>query len=125
LVLCFAETGLLGCFFWVGLVLITALELQGLKTMPAGATFDGSARHYAEGLQLALIGFLTAAFFLSRTFVPTLYLIIGLSAALAAMARDEGTTISLPALPELSMWVLACELGGIGVVYAMVKLHVA
>lgn len=127
LVLCFAETGLVGCFFWVGLVVITMLELQGLKLRPGSGhdTFDSTAKHYAEGLQLALIGFLTAAFFLSRTFVPTLYLIVGLSAALAAMARDEGTAVPLPALSELAMIVLACELGGIGVVYTMVKLHVA
>ena len=125
LVLCFAETGLVGCFFWVGLVVITLLELQGLKVLPASDTFDEGAGQYAEALQLALIGFLTAAFFLSRTFVPTLYLIVGLSAALAAIVRDEGTTISLPALPELGMLVLVCEIGGIAVVYTMVKLHVA
>jgi hypothetical protein len=68
---------------------------------------------------------MTAAFFLSRTFVPTLYLMVGLSAALAAIARSAGRSIRLPALPELALLVLACELGAIGVVYAMVKLHVA
>ena len=123
--LCFAETGLLGCFFWVGLFVVTLLELRGLKNLPGDEPFDDMARQWAEGLQLSLIGFMTAAFFLSRTFVPTLYLIIGLSAALAAIARNADRSIPLPALPELGMLVLGCELGSIGVVYTMVKLHVA
>jgi hypothetical protein len=125
LVLCFAETGLLGSFFWVGLLVVTLFELQRLKNLPADAPFDDMTRHWAEGLQLALIGFLTAAFFLSRTFVPTLYLIVGLSAALAATARAADRSIPLPALPELGALALACELAGIGVVYAIVKLHFA
>lgn len=124
LVLCFAETGLVGCFFWVGLLVVSLLELRRLKQLPGDEPFDRMARQCAGGLQLALIGFMTAAFFLSRTFVPTLYLLIGFSAALAAIARCAGRSIRMPALPELGLLVLACELGGIGVVYAMVKLHV-
>jgi hypothetical protein len=124
-VLCFAETGLLGCFFWVGLIVVTLLELHALRQLPGDEPFDDTARQWADGLQLALIGYMTAAFFLSRTFVPTLYLIIGLSAALAAIARDAGRSISLPALPELGTLVMACELGSIAVVYAIVKLHFA
>jgi hypothetical protein len=125
LVLCFAETGLLGCFFWVGLFVVTLLELHGLRNLPGDEPFDDMARQWAEGLQLSLVGFMTAAFFLSRTFVPTLYLIIGLAAALAAIARDADRSIPLPALPELGTLVLACEAAGIGVVYTIVKLHVA
>jgi putative inorganic carbon (hco3(-)) transporter len=123
LVLCFAETGLVGCFLWVGLIVVTLLELYRLKNLPGNEPFDDMTRQWAGGLQLSLIGFLTAAFFLSRTFVPTLYLIIGLSAALAAIARTAGKSIPLPPLPELGTLVLACELGSIGLVYAIVKLH--
>jgi putative inorganic carbon (HCO3(-)) transporter len=125
LVLCFAETGLIGCFLWVGLLVITLLELQGVMSMHGDEPIDDFARQGAEGLQLALIGFMTAAFFLSRTFAPTVYLVIGLSAALAAMVRAAGRPIALPALPELGMLAFACEVGGIGIVYMMVKLHVA
>ena len=124
LVLCFAETGLVGCFFWVGLIVVTVLELHGLERLAGTEPFDVMARQWAAGLQLSLIGFLSAAFFLSRTFVPTLYLIIGLSAALAAVARKNGRTIPLPALPVLATLVSGCELAGIGLVYAIVKLRV-
>jgi putative inorganic carbon (hco3(-)) transporter len=125
LVLCFAETGLVGCFLWVGLVVVTLLELHGLQNLPGIEPFDDVTRQWAEGLQLALIGFLVAAFFLSRTFVPTLYLILGVAAALTAIARGENRSVPLPALPELGMRVLACELAGIAVVYTIVKLHAA
>lgn len=125
LVLCFAETGLLGTFFWVGLLVVTLLELRGVRNLPGCEPFDESARRWAEGLQLSLIGFMAAAFFLSRTFAPTLYLIAGLSAALAAIVRDAGRPVPLPAPPALGMLVLVCEVLGIGVVYALVKLHVA
>jgi putative inorganic carbon (HCO3(-)) transporter len=124
LVLCFAETGLVGCFFWVGLFVVTGLELRALKNLPGDEPFDGVVRRWAEGLQLSLIGFGAAAFLLSRTFVPTLYLIIGLSAALAAIARNANRSVPLPRLPELGMLVLACELISIGIVYMMVKLYV-
>jgi O-antigen ligase len=124
LVLCFAETGLVGCFFWVALLVVTAIELHGVSRLPGDEPFDHAARQWAEGLQLALIGFLTAAFFLSRTFVPILYLLVGLSAALAAIARNEQRSIPLPALPQLGTLVLACELASIAVVYTIVKLNV-
>ena len=125
LVLCFAETGLIGCFFWVGLFVVTLLELRALKRLPGSEPFDDMARQWAEGLQLSLIGFMTAAFFLSRTFVPTLYLIIGLSAALAAIARSKGRSVPLPHLPALATLIVFCELASIGFVYAIVKLHFA
>ena len=125
LVLCFAETGLLGAFFWIGLFVVTVIELRGLKALPGDDRSDRLLRHCAEGLHLALIGFIAAASFLSRTFVPTLYLIIGLSTALAAIARGAGKSVRLPALPDLGMLVLASEAVGIGIVYTMVRLYAA
>jgi putative inorganic carbon (hco3(-)) transporter len=125
LVLCFAETGLIGCFFWVGLLVVTLLELRALRSLADGDAFDEIVRDSAEGLHLSLIGFLAASFFLSRTFVPTLYLIIGLAAALTTIARNSGRRISLPAFPALGTFVLGCELASIAVVYAIVKWHVA
>jgi hypothetical protein len=125
LVLCFAETGLIGGFFWVGLLVVAMIELRGLRDLAGTEPFDEMLRRRAEGLQLALVGFMTAAFFLSRTFVPTLYLIIGLAAALAAIARGAGRRIPLPSLPALGAMVVVCELASIGVVYVVVKLHLA
>jgi O-antigen ligase len=125
LVLCFAETGLLGCFFWVAIIVVTMIELQQVKSLPGDDGFDDTAKRWAEGLELSLVGLLTAAFFLSRTFVPTLYLVVGLAAALAAIVRAADRPLPLPALPTLGLVVLASEAGGIAFVYAIVKLHLA
>jgi hypothetical protein len=54
-----------------------------------------------------------------------LYLIIGLSAALAVLARAAGRPIRLPAPPALVILVLGCEVGSIAVVNAIVKLQFA
>jgi putative inorganic carbon (HCO3(-)) transporter len=125
LLLCLAETGLLGGFFWVGMFVVTHLELRRVETLRGDGPFDDTARRWAEGLHLSVLGFIAAAFFLSRTFAPTLYLVVGLAVALTAIARNAGRSIPLPAIPELVLLVLACELGGLLVVYTMVKLHVA
>ena len=53
LVLCFAETGLLGSFFWVGLFVVTVLELQRVKSLRGDEPLDDIARQWAEGLQFA------------------------------------------------------------------------
>jgi putative inorganic carbon (HCO3(-)) transporter len=125
LLLALAETGLLGGFFWVGLFVVTFLELRRLETLRSDDAFDDTARQWAEGLYLSLLGFISAAFFLSRTFAPTLYLVVGLAVALTAIARNAGRSIPLPAVPQLVVLVLACELGSLLIVYTMVKLHVA
>src|SRR5262249_52792223 len=107
LVLCLAETGLVGGFLWVGLLVATAFELHGVRNLRGASSFDEAARQCAVGLQLSLAGYVAAAFFLSRTFVPILYLIVGLAAALAAIVRAANRSIPLPALPELGSAVLA------------------
>jgi hypothetical protein len=123
LVLSFAETGLFGTFFWVGLLVVTWLELHRTKQLPGDEQFDESAKRWAHGLQLALVGFMASALFLSRTFVPTLYLVIGLSVALSTIARAADRPIPLPGLPTLASLVIACEIAGIGVIYTIVKLQ--
>jgi putative inorganic carbon (HCO3(-)) transporter len=125
MVLCFAETGLLGYFFWVGLLVVTCLELQALKHLPDENDLGGSFKDWANVLQLSIVAFMTAAFFLSRTFVPMLYLLLGLSAALVLIARQGDRETRLPALPNLAAIVLACEVGSVALIYIIVKLHLA
>ena len=82
-VLAFAELGLVGFFFWVGLLYVT---FKGLSLVQKQ---DAKLASYAYGLQAGLVGFSTAAFFLSRTYIMMPYLLAGLSAALFNIARAE------------------------------------
>ena len=87
-VLAFAELGLAGFFCWVGLLYITFKGLLLAEKHPRLSP-------YALGLGASLVGFCTAAFFLSRTYTLLPYLLVALSAALANVARVQ--------MPEFAM----------------------
>jgi len=79
-------------------------------------------RRWANALRLSLIGFLVTAWFLSRTYTITLYLLLGITAVLLRLVKDS---------PEQSKqrrrhWIritLAAEFATIVVVYAIVRLE--
>ena len=82
-VLAAAELGLLGLFFWVGLLYTS---FKGLSLVQKHCP---RLAGYAYGLQAALVGFAATAFFLSRMYMELPYLICALSAALYAVARNQ------------------------------------
>lgn len=85
-VLCLAELGLFGYVFWVGMIVIAFIGLQRarqkLAVQPAGVPTP-------ELLFLAMVGFLACAWFLSRTYQPTLYLLLALCASAWYCAVNE------------------------------------
>jgi O-antigen ligase len=86
---CFAETGLVGYFLWLALLVLT---LGGLKRLQesAPATEEGrEARRWAHAIQLSLTGFLAGAFFLSRSYGVMLFLLLGLGTAVIDISRRE------------------------------------
>jgi len=123
-VLCFAETGAVGYFFWLGLIVITMIKLRGLQDITGDDPESREIRRWANGLFLAMIGFLTAGFFLSRTFIPILYLMIGLAGALVLVAARQGRRVALPAPFQLTAVIASIEVTTIIAVYTIVKLHV-
>jgi hypothetical protein len=124
-VLCFAETGLIGYFFWLGLLVITYAQLHSLKQLSNEQPFDREIKGWAGRLQLSMIGFLAAAFFLSRTFVPMLYLLIGLGVALIVIARNANIAVETPSVRRLGAILLASEIGSILFIYALIKVDLA
>lgn len=82
-VLAAAEAGLIGLFFWIGLIYFS---FKGLSLVQKN---DTSLKSYALGLQVGLIGFSAAAFFLSRTYITLPYIIFALSAALFNIAKQK------------------------------------
>jgi len=77
----FAELGLLGAFFGVGLVY---WYFKGLRQR----TDEASLRRWASALTLSGIGFFTMASFLSRQYDFVLYTLLGLGACHAAIAQS-------------------------------------
>ena len=82
-------------------------------------------KHWALTLEVALLGFLTGAFFLSRTYVPMLYLILGLAVALILVAKEAKRPVWSPPLPQMIAIVLAAEAGSMLLIYGIVKLRLA
>lgn len=78
-VTCYGELGLFGYFFWFSLlwlVLRSVYRIARLKPL------DRNTRRLAVGLLAALVGFYASAFFLTRTYNPFLYLMLGLGMGL-------------------------------------------
>jgi putative inorganic carbon (HCO3(-)) transporter len=112
--LCFAELGLIGTFFWVALLVTTILGLNAMaryadsrlendgadssiESQPRNLSVHGEASvlvpspittpspvdagRWARALRLSLIAFVATAWFLSRSYTVTLYLLLGIAVA--------------------------------------------
>ncbi|GAA0715630.1 O-antigen ligase family protein [Dokdonella soli] len=106
-VLCFSELGLLGFFAWTALLVVAFRELgEAVRRTPAGS-FE---HRITSALRYSLIGFLTCAWFLSRTYQPELYLLLALCASAAWCVRrtsENNETTSWAPQPWLGMTALS------------------
>ncbi|NRT56054.1 O-antigen ligase family protein [Sphaerotilus uruguayifluvii] len=74
-VLCFAELGLVGYFVWMGMIVLTYKGLsRTLDQLPEGSP----AWKTASLLRSSMVGYLTCAWFLSRTYGPALFFLMAL-----------------------------------------------
>ncbi|HYG78528.1 MAG TPA: O-antigen ligase family protein [Planctomycetota bacterium] len=115
-VLCFAETGMFGYVIWIGAGLFSMYGLYyALKQV------DRRSRAYRQTAAIfdSLAAFYTAGFFLSRTYLMMLPILLGLAVARYKMTRDaieeeapeedasqSARSTQRPALPDLSWNVL-------------------
>jgi putative inorganic carbon (hco3(-)) transporter len=103
-VLCFAEIGLLGYFLWMGLI---AIAFTALSRIITGLRPDDEIARCAVLLRISLVGFLVCAWFLSRAFVPTLFILMGMSVALLHAARAVHAPSFAPILHAPVVWRLS------------------
>jgi len=87
--LCLAELGIFGCTFWLGLIVFSIRDLNRVSEW-------GSERAPALGLtactnscRIALFTFLATACFLSGTYSMTLYLLLGMAAAIRELNLQQ------------------------------------
>lgn len=129
-VLCFAETGLIGYFFWIGCFYysfrrFSPVELESveyvveyveetedaarkmvLRQRETEALESKKKRDAVEllGARLGLAGFLVSAFWISRSYVPVLYLFISLPLAQQISARPYLQNIVLGSQERSRDW---------------------
>jgi O-antigen ligase len=121
--LCAAELGFVGLFLWVGLLLVSLWQLRRVANAPDTEDSDPELRDWANAVLFSLSAFLIPGFFLSETYAPMLYMLLGMSAAIARLEMER-TGVEL--LPAGNHWaqktVMAC-VASMTLVYIMVRLR--
>src|SRR5690606_25349814 len=106
-----------------GLMLWVALLVVPFRALGQAAQRGGELREadFAEALRASMLGFLACAWFLSRTYQPLLYLLLGLCMAAAWCVRQAALAQGAPLAP--TRWMLATVVaatGSIVLVYGFV-----
>lgn len=121
---CWAELGLFGYFFWLGLVIASLKDGHALSKTASDQTEARELAQLGRPAVAGLIGFLVAGFFLSRTYKLPLYLLFGVVAALRSVHEANlGPLQSGFALRD-SKYVVAAELASIPALYVLIRLLV-
>jgi putative inorganic carbon (HCO3(-)) transporter len=119
-VLCFAELGLFGYFFWMALLYTTIIGINALGKRLADK--DPLLTPCVISVQTAITTYLLTGWFLSRTYQPTLYILLALAGNMLQMRPEE---VPRPS-KTFQGWAgktVALELASIVLIYVLVKLR--
>jgi O-antigen ligase len=139
-VVCLAELGIIGYSLWMGLLVFTLSGLNSLiasvrqgqpGTLPVSLERDESPwlsepdksdfEKWATALQISLGGFLAAAFFLSRAYAFTLYVILGMAVALLSLASEAKEPIARKSVGQLIGLTAKMGFAAIALVYLCLR----
>jgi putative inorganic carbon (HCO3(-)) transporter len=121
-VLCFAELGLFGYFFWLAMVVTAILGLQKLLRAFQNSQEDDDFSRCVTTIRTALYTFLVTSWFLSRTYNITLYVLLALAAAVIGQYGDKRPETTVSAERWIAV-TLASQAASIAFVYATVRLR--
>ncbi len=124
-VLCFAELGIIGYLVWLALIASTILDLNALlDRLSSRDSFDVVLRRWAVALRLSLIGYLATAWFLSRTYVVTLYVLLGMCVGLIWIANRQSGPVIRTDLRRAFSWAVLTALCSIALLYGTLRMRV-
>ena len=119
--LCAAELGMVGFFFWMAIIVVTIIQLNRVPKV-VGKVNPPLAR-WAIALKLSLGGYLFTSFFLSCTYNLLLFLLLGMSGAVITAAGGDD------AIPlrgtKWQAWSAAFCGGILALIYVMLRLRIA
>lgn len=87
-VLALAELGIVGLFLWMSLIVTSILQLQWVRKTAANIPELAEYARLAKLSQFSLYAFLVTAYFLSRTYTVTIYIVFGISMILYIRVRQ-------------------------------------
>lgn len=100
-VLCFSELGLTGYFLFMSILVFTFKNLnRAIEFLPDGS----EEKKWATWHRTSLVGFLTCAFFLSRTYIANLYILLALCICASQCTPRQLLAEIQPQLPTIK-WV--------------------
>ena len=131
----FAEIGIVGSFTWVAILVtsfVTLFKISNRGYLSDGASLTQEQTIVAEKESLialamlySLVAYVVAGFFLSRTYVPILYLYLGMSAACFGRVRlafPKITADHFYQIKEIVTYSAAITFGGIFAIYILIKI---
>jgi O-antigen ligase len=121
--LCFAELGLLGYFFWLGLIVVTIFQLRIVLAEHSKPGGNEEIKRWAHCVTLSLYTFLATGFFLSRTYSPTLYMLLGMGCALGLMEMERRNDHLMVPANRWAPLTAALSVGSVIMIYVMVRLR--
>ena len=117
-VLCMAELGFVGLYTWLALIVTMFHEMLTVEKQGKGSEYA----FYAQALQLSLISFFAAGFFLSRTYNEVLYIILALGAILSYFSqRQFGYKVQFLSR-NMALAILAVSVGFIALIKVIVTI---
>lgn len=136
-ILAAAELGLVGLFFWIGMIVFTFMSLN----RAIRETTDPAWRQIAIVTRLSMVAYLVTSYFLSRTYSPDFFMLVAISAAVAANCYVKLTPdgqVDLTGTSGGGMWLnavqrlpvtqgfamsLLCTIGALVSVYLSVRMR--
>jgi hypothetical protein len=121
-VLCFAELGMFGYFFWLALIVSCVWGLELMTRLPIKTEEDADFQRVVTAMRSGLYAFLATGWFLSRTYTVTLYVLLAMAAALIQMRKVTYPGIQIPP----SRWIprtVAFQVGSVMLFYVIVRLR--
>jgi O-antigen ligase len=122
-VLCLAELGFVGFFFWMALLLTTLWPLERLSKKLSATTGNEEFQWHVTAVKSALYGFLATAWFLSRTYNESLYVLLAFAAVLLNLGgKLDPQSIEMRA----GQWVprtIVLQFATVVLVYVLIRLR--
>lgn len=119
---CWGETGLFGYFFWLGLIISCLKDAHAMRKAARKNPEAGVYGRFGADFTAALVGFMAAAFFLSRTYVYVLYMLFGLLAAMRATYQKNLGPLEGGFIRHDTRYVLLLELLSIPAMYVVIRI---
>jgi O-antigen ligase len=117
--LCAAELGLVGYFFWMSILVVTMMQLNRVPKIVGKS--NPALAQWAMALRLSLGVYMFTGFFLSRTYDLPLFLLIGMSGAvITAAGGDQAIPVRGTGWPA---WSAGLCVGVLGLIYVMLRLR--